>query len=126
MKIIKQLCICCEVKRDGPEGYRSHLEAACSYTSHATGVSEHRAGTLFVRGRTAEKPLRDQIQRHIPPSLAYESDAVGREAAMAKLFLGFHGAAPDTGFLRLAEVFHLEDQLTPIPTEPRTESHTAS
>jgi L-rhamnose mutarotase len=30
---------------------------------------------------------------------------------MAPFFLHLDGAAPDTGFLRLAEVFHLEDQL---------------
>ena len=48
------------------------------------------------------------------------------QAEMAEFFLDLEGAAPDTGFLRLAEVFHLEDQLTAIPTESRTESHTAS
>lgn len=48
------------------------------------------------------------------------------QAEMAEFFLDLDGAAPDTGFLRLAEVFHLEDQLTTTPTEPHTESHTAS
>ena len=48
------------------------------------------------------------------------------QAEMAEFFLELDGAAPDTGFLRLAEVFHLVDQLTPTLTESRTESHTAS
>ncbi len=33
------------------------------------------------------------------------------QAEMAEFFLDLDGAAPDTGFLRLPEVFHLEDQL---------------
>jgi len=40
------------------------------------------------------------------------------QAEMAEFFLDLAGAAPDTGFLRLAEVFHLEDQLTSTSTEP--------
>jgi L-rhamnose mutarotase len=48
------------------------------------------------------------------------------QADMAEFFLELDGAAPDTGFLRLAELFHLEDQLTAIPVESLTESHTAS
>ena len=38
------------------------------------------------------------------------------QAEMSHYFLDLDGTAPDTGFLRLAEVFHLEDQL------PTTES----
>ena len=33
------------------------------------------------------------------------------QAEMAEFFEDLHGAAPDTGFLRLEEVFHLQDQL---------------
>jgi L-rhamnose mutarotase len=33
------------------------------------------------------------------------------QAEMSPYFLDLEGAAPDTGFLRLTEVFHLEDQL---------------
>ena len=33
------------------------------------------------------------------------------QAEMAPFFVDLDGAAPDAGFLRLAEVFHLEDQL---------------
>ena len=47
------------------------------------------------------------------------------QAEMAEFFLDLDGAAPDTGFLRLAEVFHLEDQLTSPPTEtgPKATTH---
>ena len=38
------------------------------------------------------------------------------QAEMAEFFLDLDGAAPDTGFLRLPEVFHLEDQLHPTST----------
>ena len=33
------------------------------------------------------------------------------QAEMAEFFVELGDARPDTGFLRLAEVFHLEDQL---------------
>ncbi|WP_122816038.1 L-rhamnose mutarotase [Nocardioides pantholopis] len=39
------------------------------------------------------------------------------QAEMAEFFVDLDGAAPDTGFLQLEEVFHLEDQLpTTAPT----------
>ena len=38
------------------------------------------------------------------------------QAEMAEFFVDLEGAAPDTGFVRLEEIFHLEDQLpTPSP-----------
>jgi L-rhamnose mutarotase len=36
------------------------------------------------------------------------------QAEMAELFEDLGDAHPDTGFLRLTEVFHLEDQLAPL------------
>ncbi|MEO8261591.1 MAG: L-rhamnose mutarotase [Pseudolysinimonas sp.] len=38
------------------------------------------------------------------------------QAEMSPFFLDLEGAAPDTGFLRLTEVFHLEDQLRDTET----------
>jgi L-rhamnose mutarotase len=38
------------------------------------------------------------------------------QAEMAELFVDLGDARPDTGFLRLTEVFHLEDQLDALPT----------
>lgn len=40
------------------------------------------------------------------------------QAEMAEFFVDLDGAAPDTGFVQLQEVFHLEDQLTPAATTP--------
>lgn len=37
------------------------------------------------------------------------------QAEMAELFVDLDGAAPDTGFVRLTEVFHLADQLHHAP-----------
>ena len=36
------------------------------------------------------------------------------QAEMSEFFLDLDGAAPDTGFLRLTEVFNLEDQLAAL------------
>ena len=38
------------------------------------------------------------------------------QAEMAEFFVDLGDARPDTGFLRLTEVFHLEDQLNAPPT----------
>jgi L-rhamnose mutarotase len=53
------------------------------------------------------------------------------QAEMAEFFVDLDGAAPDTGFVQLTEVFHLEDQLarlgstnttaTPPAVAPTTE-----
>ena len=42
---------------------------------------------------------------------------------MAEFFVDLDGARPDTGFRRLAEVFHLEDQLEETD-RPRDNGHT--
>lgn len=47
------------------------------------------------------------------------------QAEMSEYFLDLDGA-PDTGFLRLAEVFHLDDQLSSLHIDSRPESRNAS
>jgi L-rhamnose mutarotase len=42
------------------------------------------------------------------------------QAEMAEFFVDLEGAAPDTGFVQLTEVFHLEDQLA-LQSHPTTE-----
>lgn len=49
---------------------------------------------------------------------------------MGEFFIDLDGARPDTGFLELQEVFHLEDQLAAVeqstaqtPQNPQTPSH---
>ena len=39
------------------------------------------------------------------------------QAEMAEFFLDLGDARPDTGFLELEEVFHLEDQLAALPAD---------
>ena len=41
------------------------------------------------------------------------------QAEMAELFVDLGDARPDTGFLQLEEVFHLEDQLDTLPDDTR-------
>jgi L-rhamnose mutarotase len=38
---------------------------------------------------------------------------------MAEFFVDLGGAMPDTGFVQLEEVFHLEDQLAALEREGR-------
>jgi L-rhamnose mutarotase len=44
------------------------------------------------------------------------------QAEMAELFVDLGDARPDTGFVQLTEVFHLEDQLAALPTAPQDET----
>ena len=46
------------------------------------------------------------------------------QAEMAEFFVDLDGAAPDTGFVQLEEVFHLEDQLARARTTTTTEMST--
>ena len=43
------------------------------------------------------------------------------QAEMAEFFEDLDGARPDTGFERLEEVFHLEDQFAALPDHPTQE-----
>ena len=43
------------------------------------------------------------------------------QGEMAEFFEDLDGARPDTGFERLEEVFHLEDQLAALPDHPTQE-----
>jgi L-rhamnose mutarotase len=43
------------------------------------------------------------------------------QAEMAEFFVELGDARPDTGFRRLAEVFHLEDQLERLDSDPTQE-----
>lgn len=40
------------------------------------------------------------------------------QAEMAEFFVDLEDARPDTGFVELTEVFHLEDQIVAAPGEP--------
>jgi L-rhamnose mutarotase len=44
------------------------------------------------------------------------------QAEMAGFFEDLGDAEPDTGFLQLEEIFHLEDQLTPTTSNKRSDS----
>ena len=44
------------------------------------------------------------------------------QAEMAEFFVDLGDARPDTGFVQLTEVFHLEDQLAALPTAPQDET----
>ena len=45
------------------------------------------------------------------------------QAEMAEFFVGLDGAAPDQGFVRLEEVFHLQTQLATLPTTEPVRQH---
>jgi L-rhamnose mutarotase len=51
-------------------------------------------------------------------ALASDPRTAAWEAEMAPFFVSLDGDRPDQGAPRLAEVFHLEDQLTALGTEP--------
>lgn len=48
------------------------------------------------------------------------------QAEMSEFFVDLDGAAPDTGFVQLEEVFHLEDQLSLVSDPASTTTNTTT
>lgn len=113
-------CFCLQVRPERLEEYRERHAAVWPEMLAALHETGWRNYSLFLR----EDGLLVGYYESEDPVGAVA--AMGRtevnarwQAEMAPFFLDLDGAAPDTGFLRLTEVFHLEDQLA--PHHPTTE-----
>jgi L-rhamnose mutarotase len=109
---MERVCFQLQVRPDRLEEYRARHAAVWPEMLRALQDAGWHNYSLFVR------PDGLLIGYFETPSLA---DAVAQmqqqpvnerwQAEMAAFFEDLDGASPDTGFLRLSEVFHLEDQL---------------
>ena len=108
----ERVCFQLQVDPDRLDEYRARHAAVWPEMLDALDSTGWRNYSLFLRGDGMLIGYfeTDDLQASLDGMAATEVNARW-QAEMAELFLDLDGAAPDTGFLRLDEVFHLQDQL---------------
>ena len=127
---MRRVCFQLQVKPDRIEEYKQRHAAVWPEMLRALADTGWHNYSLFLR---PDGLLIGYVET---PSIAAAQEGMGRtevnarwQAEMAEFFVDLDGAAPDTGFVQLQEVFHLEDQLaqhqdsmaTPPAAAPTTE-----
>jgi L-rhamnose mutarotase len=110
---VRRYCFQLRLQPDRLEEYRARHAAVWPEMLRALVQSGWRNYSLFVSEDglligylEAEQPLAE-----LQAAMAATDVNARWQAEMAPFFAGLDGA-PDTGFVELTEVFHLEDQLT--------------
>jgi len=109
---MERVCFRLQVKADRLEEYKQRHRAVWPEMLEALATTGWHNYSLFL-GEDGllvgylETPSLEEAQAGMAAT-----DVNGRwQAEMAEYFEELDGARPDTGFVRLEEVFHLEDQL---------------
>jgi L-rhamnose mutarotase len=117
---VERVCFQLQVKPDRIEEYAARHRAVWPDMLRALSETGWRNYSLFLRedGLLVGYFETDDLERAVAGMDATEVN--GRwQAEMAEFFVDLGDARPDTGFRRLAEVFHLEDQLEDSDTHER-------
>ena len=121
---MQRVCFQLQVRPDRLVEYKQRHRAVWPEMLAALADSGWHNYSLFVRD---DGLLIGYVET---PSLAQAQAAMAAtevnarwQAEMAEFFVDLQGAGPDTGFVQLEEVFHLEDQLdgTTVETTTRRE-----
>ena len=114
----ERVCFQLQVDPDRLDEYRERHSAVWPEMLRAIEASGRRNYSLFLRddGLLIGYYETDDDQAS---QAALEADALTApwEAEMADFFIALDGARPDQGAPRLAEVFHLEDQLAALDAD---------
>jgi L-rhamnose mutarotase len=118
---MRRVCFQLQVRPDRIEEYKRRHAAVWPdmvQALHETGWHNY---SLFLRPDGLligylETPSLEQAQA----GMAAREVNARWQAEMGELFVDLGDAAPDTGFVELEEVFHLEDQLGPATPAPAT------
>ncbi len=116
---MQRICFQLQVRPDRIEEYRRRHERVWPEMLEALASTGWHNYSLFLRPDGlligyVETPSIEEAQR-----LMAETEVNARwQAEMAEFFEDLADARPDTGFLRLDEIFHLEDQLARVTDEP--------
>ena len=109
---MQRVCFQLQVRPERLEEYRQRHRAVWPEMLRALADSGWHNYSLFVRD---DGLLIGYVET---PSLAQAQAAMAAtevnarwQAEMAEFFVDLQGTGPDTGFVQLEEVFHLEDQL---------------
>lgn len=120
---MQRVCFQLQVRPDRIEEYKQRHRAVWPDMLRALASTGWHNYSLFLRDDGL------LIGYFETPSLADAVSGMGAtevnarwQAEMAEFFEDLGDARPDTGFLQLEEVFHLEDQLTALPADERDET----
>jgi len=119
---MERVCFQLRVRHDRLEEYRARHAQVWPAMLHALAAHGWHNYSLFLRPDGLligyfETPSVEAAQAGMDAT-----DVNARwQAEMAGFFEDLDGARPDTGFERLEEVFHLEDQLAALPDHPTQE-----
>jgi L-rhamnose mutarotase len=115
---MQRVCFQLQVKPDRIEEYAARHAAVWPEMLEALAASGWRNYSLFLRddglliGYVETPSLDDAVA-----GMAATDVNARWQAEMAGFFEDLGDARPDTGFLQLREVFHLEDQLAAAPSK---------
>jgi L-rhamnose mutarotase len=117
---VQRVCFQLQVRPDRLEEYKTRHAAVWPEMLVALAATGWHNYSLFVRedGLLIGYFETPDLQAALDGMDATEVNARWQQE-MAEFFVDLDGARPDTGFRRLAEVFHMEDQLeaTGRPTD---------
>ena len=114
---MERVCFCLQVKPDRIAEYRERHAAVWPDMLEALAATGWSNYSLFLRddgllvGYLETPSLADALA-----GMAATEVNARWQAEMAGFFEDLGDAQPDTGFVQLEEVFHLEDQLSTPPT----------
>jgi L-rhamnose mutarotase len=119
---VRRACFQLQVKPERIEEYKTRHAAVWPEMLQALAATGWHNYSLFLRddGLLIGYVETPSLEQAVAGMAATDVNARWQRE-MAEFFLDLGGAAPDTGFLLLEEVFHLEDQLAALP--PPTSTH---
>ncbi|HET9858839.1 MAG TPA: L-rhamnose mutarotase [Nocardioidaceae bacterium] len=115
MRTVQRVCFQLQVKPERIEEYKARHAAVWPDMLRALAGTGWRNYSLFLRPDGLligylETPSLEDAQR----GMAATEVNARWQAEMAEFFVELGDARPDTGFVQLEEVFHLEDQLAAL------------
>ena len=115
---MRRVCFQLQVRPDRIEEYKTRHAAVWPDMLRALAHAGWQNYSLFLRPDGlligyVETPSIEQAQA----GMAATEVNARWQAEMAEFFVDLGGAMPDTGFVQLEEVFHLEDQLAALERE---------
>ncbi len=119
---MERVCFQLQVKPDRIDEYKARHAAVWPEMLRALAGTGWHNYSLFLRD---DGLLIGYVET---PSLEDAREGMARtevnarwQAEMSELFVELGDARPDTGFVRLEEVFHLEDQLAALPDQQQND-----
>jgi len=119
---MQRVCFQLQVRRERIEEYKTRHAAVWPEMLESLAATGWHNYSLFLRGDGLLIGYFETGSLEDAQAGMAATDVNGRwQAEMAGFFEDLGDANPDTGFLRLEEIFHLEDQLTATTSNQRSE-----